>query len=178
MCYIFHLLCFKWNTLRTFYKIFTHLEMSYLCIFSILLVVLCFLLRCKYIVSKIPLKLSRYHKQILHVQYKYLWNDKDIKSKRLLYKNWVDKGIPYYAIIFDSIYWCFETLIICTQRQILHYINVWAKNDLYRVWLSLSNKVSNKEILLWEKWYIPFPVLFTSLTLLINIKLNCPWFLQ
>lgn len=73
------------------------------------------LLSCNYNVEKLPVQLSRFHKQILLawlLMYKHsfsphtyvIWNNCNIlyKSKSLLFQNWIDKGIVYVKQLFKK----------------------------------------------------------------------------
>lgn len=73
------------------------------------------LLRCNYNVEKLPIQLSKYHKQMLLawlLLFKHsfsphsflIWNNQNIlyKNKSLFFSNWADKGIVYVKQLFNN----------------------------------------------------------------------------
>ncbi|KAI2653232.1 Protein TIC 214 [Labeo rohita] len=74
-----------------------------------------FLLFCNYSITKLPLKLSNFHKQVLlawHLIYKhnfsphsyFIWNNGDIlyKNKSLFFPNWVNNNIILVSQLLNS----------------------------------------------------------------------------
>ncbi|XDV23416.1 hypothetical protein PO909_027995 [Leuciscus waleckii] len=74
-----------------------------------------FLIHCNYNISKLPLKLANFHKQMLScwsLMYNhkfsphtyFIWNNKDItyKNKTLFYRSWFDKNILLVSQLLDE----------------------------------------------------------------------------
>jgi len=74
-----------------------------------------FLLKCDFEISKLPVKLSDYHKQVLHYwkmvfthnltpHGSTLWNNRviTISRKTLFFRNWFEKGIIFITDILDE----------------------------------------------------------------------------